>query len=147
VEVRKLRSLYPPHSRAILVPGVAFNPEAFTPLPTGQQGNFGRSAGFWSNGKLMSRFGGFTSSTLFLQRERPPQGGLLLTSLTSAYWQPANTSVGTGTVVPATGVSAADFSSLGEQFSVPPEAGTDAIASTVYDARSVLWVSVMLPVE
>src|SRR5260370_42294049 len=82
-----------------------------------------------------------------LQRERPPRGGLLLTSLTSAYWQPANASVGTKTVVPGTGVSAADFSSLGEQSNVPPEAGTVAIASTMYDAGSVLWVSVMLPAE
>jgi hypothetical protein len=63
------------------------------------------------------------------------------------YWQPANASVGTGTVVPATGVSAADFSSLGEQSSCPPDDGTVAITSTMYDAGSVLWVSAMLPAE
>ena len=49
------------------------------------------------------------------------------------YWQPVKASVDTGRVDPATGVTGVACSSFGEQFRVPPEDGTKAIPSMVYE--------------
>jgi len=63
------------------------------------------------------------------------------------YWHPTNASVETDEATPATGVTAIDLNSLGEQSNTPPEDGTDAIPSTWYDAGSALCVRVVPPAE
>ena len=62
-----------------------------------------------------------------------------------SYWHPANASVDTGNGAPGAGVTAFDFSSFGEQSSIPPDDGTNAIPSTTYEAGSGLCVNVVPP--